>query len=116
MENPGALGDELQKTVAGMTLDEVIARLVDAGGAATPINNVKMVMEDPQIVARNSVISVDDQELGGPLRQNVVGKFSRTPGFIRHVGPRLGQHNLEILIDRHGFLEEEVRAEGLALE
>ncbi len=117
MKNPGALEDELQKTVGRMTLDDVMTRLVDTGGAATPINDVKMVMEDPQIVARESVVSVDDQELGGPVRmQNVVGKFSRTPGAVRHAGPRLGQHNREILIERLGFSEEEVRVEGLVLE
>ena len=85
-------------------------------GAATPINDVKMVMEDPQIIARESVASVNDEEFGGPVRmQNVVGKLSRTPGSVRHAGPRLGQHNREILIERLGFGEEEVKAEGLPL-
>ncbi len=116
MENPGALEEELQKTVGEMTLDEVMGRLVECGGAATPINDVKMVMEDPQIIARESVASVNDEEFGGPIRmQNVVGKLSRTPGSIRHAGPRLGQHNREILIERLGFGEEEVKAEGLPL-
>ncbi len=116
MENPDALEDELQKTVGEMTLDEVMGRLVECGGAATPINDVKMVMEDPQIIARESVVSVNDEEFGGPVRmQNVVGKLSRTPGSVRHAGPRLGQHNREILIERLGFGEEEVKAEGLPL-
>ncbi len=116
MENPDALEDELQKTVGEMTLDEVMGRLVECGGAATPINDVKMVMEDPQIIARESVASVNDEEFGGPVRmQNVVGKLSRTPGSVRHAGPRLGQHNREILIERLGFGEEEVKAEGLPL-
>ncbi len=116
MENPDALEDELQKTVGEMTLDEVMGRLIECGGAATPINDVKMVMEDPQIIARESVASVNDEEFGGPVRmQNVVGKLSRTPGSVRHAGPRLGQHNREILIERLGFDEEEVKAEGLPL-
>jgi crotonobetainyl-CoA:carnitine CoA-transferase CaiB-like acyl-CoA transferase len=31
--------------------------------------------------------------------QNVVPKFSRTPGSIRHAGPRLGEHTREIYAD-----------------
>ncbi|HJP13196.1 MAG TPA: CoA transferase, partial [Nitrospinota bacterium] len=62
------------------------------------------------------VTSVNDEEFGGPVRmQNVVGKLSRTPGSIRHAGPRLGHHNREILIERLGFDEEEVKEEGLPL-
>ncbi|MDP6364982.1 MAG: CoA transferase [Nitrospinota bacterium] len=116
MKNPDALEEELQKTVGKMALDEVMGRLIEYDGAATPINDVKMVTEDPQIIARESVTSVNDEEFGGPVRmQNVVGKLSRTPGSIRHAGPRLGHHNREILIERLGFDEEEVKEEGLPL-
>jgi formyl-CoA transferase len=116
MKNPDALEEELQKTVGKMTLDEVMGHLIEYDGAATPINDVKMVMEDPQIIARESVTSVNDEEFGGPVRmQNVVGKLSRTPGSIRHAGPRLGHHNREILIERLGFDEEEIKEEGLPL-
>ena len=55
-----------------------------------------------------------DEELGGPVRmQNVVGKFSATPGKISSAGPKLGAHNREILIERLGFTEAEVeRGDG----
>jgi crotonobetainyl-CoA:carnitine CoA-transferase CaiB-like acyl-CoA transferase len=74
-------------------------------------------MNDPHIQARENIVAVDDDELGAPLRmQNVVGKFSRTPGAIRHTGPRLGEHNREILVDMLGFDEAELRAQGIELE
>jgi formyl-CoA transferase len=114
MENPGALEDEIQKTVRTLTLDEVMSRLVEHGGAATPINDVKMVTEDPQVIARGDIAETEDEELGGPVRmQNIVGRLSRTPGRLRHAGPKLGASNREILIERLGFSEEEVRGEGL---
>jgi crotonobetainyl-CoA:carnitine CoA-transferase CaiB-like acyl-CoA transferase len=47
--------------------------------------------------------------------QNVVGKLSRTPGTIRHTGPRLGEHNREVLVDLLGFPEDEVGAQGIEL-
>ena len=114
MENPTALEEEIQETVRIFTLDEVMSRLVAAGGAATPINDVRMVIEDPQVIARENIARVPDKELGGEVRmQNVAGKLSRTPGRIRHAGPRLGENNREILIERLGFSEEEIRGEGL---
>ena len=116
MENPGSLEDEIQKTVRTLTLEEVMSRLVEHGGAATPINDVKMVIEDPQVVARGDIAETEDDELGGPVRmQNIVGRLSRTPGRLRHAGPKLGANNREILIERLGFSEEEVREEGLPL-
>ena len=48
--------------------------------------------------------------------QNVVGKFSRTPGEIRHAGPQLGEHNFEVLVKMLGFSEEELKKEGYVIE
>ena len=47
--------------------------------------------------------------------QNVVGNFSRTPGKIRHAGPKLGEHNKEVLIDMLGFDQEQLIKEGYSL-
>jgi len=48
--------------------------------------------------------------------QNVVGKLSRNPGNIRHAGPPLGAHNREVLMEKLGFTEEELKATGYKLE
>ncbi|MEM9685216.1 MAG: hypothetical protein AAF942_18235 [Pseudomonadota bacterium] len=48
--------------------------------------------------------------------QNVVGNFSRTPGNIRHAGPRLGSSNREILIDELGFSEQDLLDAGYDLD
>jgi formyl-CoA transferase len=48
--------------------------------------------------------------------QNVVGKFSRTPGAIDAPGPALGAHNREILVERLGFDESELAAAGIVLD
>ena len=47
--------------------------------------------------------------------QNVAGKFSATPGSVRWAGPRVGEHNREILVDRLGLDAEQVRAAGIDL-
>jgi crotonobetainyl-CoA:carnitine CoA-transferase CaiB-like acyl-CoA transferase len=80
------------------------------------VNNVEDVLNDPHVVERDNIVSLADEELGGPLRmQNVVGKLSRTPGQIRHTGPALGAHNREVLVDLLGFSEEELAQQGIVL-
>lgn len=117
MKNPDALEGELQKTIAALTLEEVMARLTAFEGAATPINNVKMVMENEQVAARRNIVAVEDEELGGPVRmQEVFGKVSRTPGEIRHAGEPLGGSNREILAKRLGYSEEKLESEGINLD
>ena len=66
--------------------------------------------------AGSSLAEVEDEELKGPLKmQNVVGNFSRTPGKIKHAGPKLGEHNKEILVDMLGFDQEQLIKAGYSL-
>ena len=87
------------------------------GAAVAAYNNIAEIFEDPHFNARNNIIAVDDEELGGPLKmQNVVGKFSRTPGEITHAGPKLGEHNFEILVDMLGFDPSRLSEEGYEID
>ena len=116
MKNPDALEEELQRTIATLTLEEVMTRLTAFEGAATPINDVKMVMENEQVIARENVATLEDAELGGPVRmQEAFGKLSRTPGRVRHAAEPLGNSNREILVERLGYTEEVLAQEGIAL-
>ena len=58
-------------------------------------------------------MGVEDSELGMIRMQNVVGKLQKSPGKIRNTGPRLGEHNREILIEQLGYTEEELRGAGM---
>ena len=67
-------------------------RLTEFEGAATPINSVKMVVENEQVIARGNITEVEDAELGGPVRmQQAFGRLSRTPGKVRHAGEPSGK-------------------------
>jgi crotonobetainyl-CoA:carnitine CoA-transferase CaiB-like acyl-CoA transferase len=89
-------------------------RFLAIDAPVAPVNDISQIFADPQFQARENIATVEDEELGGTVRmQNVVGKFSETPGEIASAGPRLGQHNREILIERLGFTEAEVKAAGL---
>ena len=47
---------------------------------------------------------------------NPVPRFSKTPGKIRHSGPRLGEHNEEVYVGRLGHSKselEQLKREGV---
>ena len=116
LDHVEALDDALQAAILNFDRDELIRRFIELEAAISPVNNVEDVLGDEHVAARENIVELDDAELGGPLRmQNVVGKFSRTPGEIRHTGPRLGQHNREVLVGMLRFSEAEVQAQGIDL-
>ena len=85
--------------------------------AVPPCNSIAETFNDPFYKACENIVSAEDEELGGPIRmQNVVGKLSRTPGKIRHAGPKLGSSNREVLIDQLGFDEAKLKAAGLPVD
>lgn len=116
MENAAELDAELQSAIERFDLDALIRRFEQHEAAVAPVNNVAEIFADPHYAARQNITAVPDEELGGPLRmQNVVGNFSRTPGAIRRAGPRLGEHNREVLVEELGFSEGELKDAGLPL-
>ena len=116
MENAAELDGELQSGIERFDLDALIRRFEQHEAAVAPVNNVAQIFADPHYAARQNITAVPDEELGGPLRmQNVVGNFSRTPGAIRRAGPRLGEHNREVLVEELGFSEGELQDAGLPL-
>ena len=92
--------DELDEAVGSWiserTTDEVVQAFEEANAAITPIYNIEDIMQDPQYQALDSIITVDDPELGPIKMQNVLFRLSETPGEVNWSGPRLGEHNEEV--------------------
>jgi crotonobetainyl-CoA:carnitine CoA-transferase CaiB-like acyl-CoA transferase len=117
IENAVELDDALQAAILNFDRDELITLFDKFGAAVAACNNIKEIFEDEHIQARENIVPIEDEELGGPIRmQNIVGKFSRTPSTIRHAGPRLGSSNRQVLIDELGFNETELVAAGYRLD
>jgi crotonobetainyl-CoA:carnitine CoA-transferase CaiB-like acyl-CoA transferase len=85
-------------------LQEVVETFERVEAAIAPIYDIEQIFHDPQYIARNSVVSVPDEDLGPVRMQNVFPVMSRTPGTIRSTGGRVDQHRDEIL--------DELRAAG----
>ncbi|MBS0243546.1 MAG: CoA transferase [Proteobacteria bacterium] len=92
------------------SLKEVLDTFERIEAAIGPINDAAQIVEDPQYLARESVTTVPDAELGGLKMQNVFPKMSRTPGRIRHAGPRMAEHQDEVLaeLEKSGRLAPDV--------
>lgn len=116
LDNAAALDDALQDAIGRIDFEDLMTRFLEVGAPVAPVNDIAQIFADPQVQARENIATVHDDELGGPVRmQNVVGKFSATPGSIETAGPPVGAHNREILIEQLGFTEDEIRAAGLPL-
>jgi formyl-CoA transferase len=89
--------DEFAEAVAqwmkARTLAEIDMLFQAHDAPGTPVMSAADLIDNPHIVAREMVVTVDDADLG-PLRmQGIVPKLSKTPGAVRHSGQRLGESN-----------------------
>lgn len=117
IQNSPALDETLQTAIEQFDREDLLALFERFDATAAPCNNIKEIFEDEHFKARENIVAIEDEELGGPLRmQNVVGKFSRTPGKIHHAGPILGSSNRQVLIDELGFDETELAEAGYKLD
>jgi len=84
--------------------------------AAAPIYDIADIFRDTHFKARRTLIDVEDPDLGVLKMQNVVARFSVTPGRIRHAGRKLGENNREVYIGMLGLSEaqmNELKREGV---
>ncbi|HEY9390102.1 MAG TPA: CoA transferase [Mycobacteriales bacterium] len=72
--------------IGGHRLDEVLAAFERFQAPIAPVYETDQIVTDPQFLARQSIVSVPDSDLGQVRMQNVVPKLSRTPGQIRRTG------------------------------
>jgi crotonobetainyl-CoA:carnitine CoA-transferase CaiB-like acyl-CoA transferase len=77
----------------GKSYLQLSALLAGADIAHCPIQSIADVFVDPQMIARGSIVRVEDPSLGVVRMQGVVPRFEKTPGSVCRTGPDLGQDN-----------------------
>ena len=87
------LDGAVQKWISARDLDDVLEAFEDAGAAIAPIYDVEQLVNDPHVLARDTITTVDDEDLGPLKMQNLIFRLGDTPGGIRWTGRRLGQDN-----------------------
>ncbi|MCL6649072.1 MAG: CoA transferase [Chloroflexi bacterium] len=113
--------DQLDQWIAdwakNYTSAELDKMLEEAGVPAAPIYSAKEIYEDPYFWERESIIEVEDPELGKIPMPGVMPKLCATPGQVRWTGPaRPGVHNEEVFLNVVGLTPQELddyRARGI---
>ncbi len=104
--------DELDKMVSDWIvqrdLEDVIEQFEKNQAAISPIYDIKQIMTDPQYKALNSIITIEDDELGPIKMQNVLFRLSETPGQIKSTGKPLGADNNSVYKNKLGLLDTEI--------
>lgn len=109
-ENQLARGDNFEEIMP--RLKEIIRtkprnkwlRLLDeAGLPVAPVNDYSDVAQDPQVIENEYIVEIEDPAHGKLKLPGVTVKLSETPGKVERLGPELGQHTEEILMELCGY-------------
>ena len=90
------------------TRDEWFQILKQADTCVSPVYTFEEVFSDPQVIHRQMIVEAYDPELGKVKQVGIVPKLSETPGSIRTLPPRHGEHTDEILHNL-GYTAEQVK-------
>jgi crotonobetainyl-CoA:carnitine CoA-transferase CaiB-like acyl-CoA transferase len=110
------LSAEFRKIFRTKTRDEWVELLRQKDVCVAPVNSVNEVFEDPQVVQREMAVEIEHPTLGRVKQVGIGIKLSDTPGAVRSVAPKPGQHTDEILLEL-GYTGEniaELRGSGAA--
>jgi crotonobetainyl-CoA:carnitine CoA-transferase CaiB-like acyl-CoA transferase len=87
--------------------DTAIREFTDMGCAVGPLETVATMLENPQVVARESVTKVHDPRLGQIAMSNVFPRFATVDCAISHPGAaEVGEHTDEVLSRDLGLSRE----------
>jgi len=95
VKNWQAIDAIVREAISRLTLDDLRSRLHAHEVGFSPIYDAADIFADPHFIARQTIVTVADAELGDVRMQCVVPRFSETPVSVRRAGPALGQHNDE---------------------
>jgi crotonobetainyl-CoA:carnitine CoA-transferase CaiB-like acyl-CoA transferase len=108
VENREEITRLLNEVFSKRTTKDWVAALDEAGVPNGPINNIKQVFEEPQVIARGMRIDLPHPTAGTvPLVASPMN-FSATPIEHKVPPPTLGQHTDEILREFLGMAEAKI--------
>lgn len=82
-----------------------------------PIYDASQLLDDPYVRERESLVALEDEELGALPMHNVTPRLTGTPGGFRQPAPRIGQHSRDYLLPLLGEAEYQRLVEcGAVLE
>ncbi|MCY3860461.1 MAG: CoA transferase [bacterium] len=98
-ESHDAIDEGLYAWAAEQDLDEIVARLVEAGVPAAPAWDPRLQNENPQHAHRGLFEMVEHPAVGTHPMPGMPYRFASVDRWITSPSPTLGQHNHEILAE-----------------
>jgi CoA:oxalate CoA-transferase len=109
-QNLSYLIGELDKTFVTKTASEWVSIIDGAGIPCGPINTIDKLFTEPQIVARNMMVDVEDKKAGKiKIAGNPIKMSSMKDETSRKPAPEIGEHNMDVLTGMLGLSTEEVK-------
>jgi succinyl-CoA:(S)-malate CoA-transferase subunit B len=94
-----------------LTREDVLERCYATDTPAGPLNNIADIFGDRQFHARRNLVAMDAPDTGEQVIVPApVPRLSETPGTIRTLGPKLGEHSSEVLRELLGLDESQIAA------
>ncbi|MDE2363758.1 MAG: CoA transferase [Hyphomicrobiales bacterium] len=109
VKNRAAIDSIVAEEVGKRTSGELTALLDAHEVGSSLIYSIADIFADPHFAAREAIVTVEDAELGPVKMQNVVPRYSNTPGCVTRTGPGLGEHNSEIFGELLGLAPEDLQ-------
>jgi crotonobetainyl-CoA:carnitine CoA-transferase CaiB-like acyl-CoA transferase len=83
--------------IAARDLDENLRYFDEAGVTIGPVYDISQIVQDDYVLERESLIEIDDEDMGEIPTHPVVPRMSGTPGALKNAAPKVGEHNEALL-------------------
>ncbi|HEX9701559.1 MAG TPA: CoA transferase [Rhodospirillales bacterium] len=90
------VNDRVARWTGALARDKLMEICLAHDVPAGPINSIADIFADPQFQARGDLARMNVAGVGEVTVPAVFPKLSETPGEIRSLGPRLGEHNGDV--------------------
>ncbi|MEG0438146.1 MAG: CaiB/BaiF CoA-transferase family protein [Solibacillus sp.] len=107
MEEQDQMKAIIQSIIIQKTLQEWVEIFDQVDTCVTPLNRFEDLEKDPHIIQREMIQTYSDPEYGNVKLIAPPIKMSKTPGSIRKLAPKSGEHTVEILAGM-GLTKEQI--------
>lgn len=108
VDNVDAIDAIIGGWIVERTSDGVMAVFDMYNVAGTPVADVRQIFNNPHFRARETLITVEDEELGAVQTVAPHPRMSATPGAVRRLGGVKGRDNDRILADLLGYSDQHI--------
>ena len=107
-KNKPALQAIFRERFAANTTDYWTGKLEEQGLLNAPVHTLGQALADAQTEANGMIVEAEHPGVGTVKMLNAPIRLSATPPSVRRVAPRLGEHNVEVLLE-NGFDEATIK-------